>query len=56
MAAKVLKFAHDTCDRVIRAAKEYALEESEIRYVRRLRAFGDVDMFEEVKSSVLEYE
>jgi glycine/D-amino acid oxidase-like deaminating enzyme len=55
-AAKILKFAYDTCDEVLQVAKESALEESEIRSVTRVRAFGDLESFEGVKRSVAEYE
>jgi hypothetical protein len=56
MAAKILKFTQDTCDQVLIAAQRYALQESEIRSVTRVRAFGDLESFEGVKRSVAEYE
>jgi hypothetical protein len=56
MASKILKFTQDTCDQVLIEAQRYALQESEIRSVNRVRAFGDLESFEGVKRSVAEYE
>ncbi|KAF2420128.1 FAD dependent oxidoreductase [Tothia fuscella] len=55
-AAKILKFAQDTCDQLLETAKEMARDESEIRPVTRVRAFGDAESLEEVKRSVAAYE
>ena len=49
-------FVQKTCDQVLQVAKECALQESEIRSVMRVRAFGDPESLEEVKRSVAEYE
>jgi hypothetical protein len=56
MAVKILRFAQDTYDAVLREARDHASEESEMRIVARVRAFGDLKSFEEVKRSVGEYE
>lgn len=57
-AAKILKFSQDTWEQVVALAQEYALAESEIRVVTRVRAFGqsDGEGLEKVKQSVAEYE
>jgi glycine/D-amino acid oxidase-like deaminating enzyme len=56
MAAKFVKFTHGTCAQTMDAAREYAPEESQIRAVTRVRAFGDQESMNEIKESIEEFE
>jgi FAD dependent oxidoreductase len=56
MAMKVVKFERDTCDQVLEMARHYALEESQVRALSRVRAYADQESLDEAKHSIEEFE